>query len=162
MHANVTVFVFINFFIQLTKLAKRIFHSSVLREDLAESCVKARIKPKNVVRSVPTRWNLVAETLRRSLYLCSALEKLVMIERHNTAKSVQLKRFKLKKEEWELLIQLEPILSVNIFFLVQFYMLITNHSAFSQSNRKDVAIQDSPSIPSHSNYRCAHPNAGDS
>jgi hypothetical protein len=108
----------INSSTQLTKLAKRIFHSSVLHEDLAESCVKARIEPKNVVRSVLTRWNSVAETLRRSLYLRLAIEKLVAIERHNTAKSARLKRFKLKKEEWDLLMQLEPILSVNFIFLV--------------------------------------------
>jgi len=105
--------------IQLTKLAKCIFHSLVLREDLAESCAKARIEPKNVVRSVPARWNSVAETLQHSLYLHPALEKLIAIEHHNTAKSVRLKRFKLKKEEWELLTQLEPILSVNFFFLIQ-------------------------------------------
>jgi Asp-tRNA(Asn)/Glu-tRNA(Gln) amidotransferase C subunit len=54
----------------------------------------------------------VAETLRRSLYLRPALEKLIAIERHNTAKSARLKRFKLKKDEWELLTQLEPILLV--------------------------------------------------
>jgi hypothetical protein len=102
---------------QLTQLAKRIFHSPVLHEDLTESCAKARIEPKNVMRSVPTRWNSVAETLRRSLYLRPALEKLVAIERHNTAKSARLKRFKLKREEWELLMQLEPILSVNFVFI---------------------------------------------
>ena len=104
---------------QLTKLAKRIFHSPVLHEDLAESCAKARIEPKNVVQSVPTRWNSVVETLRRSLYLRAALEKLIAIERHNTAKSARLKHFKLKKEEWELLTQLEPILSVNFFCLIR-------------------------------------------
>ena len=98
---------------------KRIFHSPVLREDLAESCAKARIKPKNVVRSVPTCWNSVAKTLQRSLYLRPALEKLIAIEHHNTMKSARLKRFKLKKEEWELLTQLELILSVNFFFLIQ-------------------------------------------
>lgn len=74
--------------------------------------------------SVPTRWNSVAETLRRSLYLRLALEKLIVLERHNTDKSARLKRFKLRKEEWELLTQLEPILSVNIFFCYNFKCLL--------------------------------------
>jgi hypothetical protein len=109
----------LNSSIQFTKLAKCIVHSPVLHEDLTESCAKARIEPKNVVRSVLTRWNSVAETLRRSLDLPAALEKLITIECHNTTKSVRLKCFKLKKEEWELLMQLEPILSVNFFCLIQ-------------------------------------------
>ena len=115
---SVDVFVATNLHIQLTKLAKRIFHASVLREDLAESCIKAKIEPKNVLRSVSTQWNTVAETLRRSLYLRPALEKLIAIERHNTAKSVWLKRFKLKKDEWDLLTQLEPILLVRSSVLI--------------------------------------------
>jgi hypothetical protein len=67
MHAN--IFVSINLSAQLTKLTKRIFNSPVLCEDLAESCIKARIEPKNVVRSVPTHWNLIAEMLSRSLWV---------------------------------------------------------------------------------------------
>ena len=127
----VDVPVFINPHIQLTKLAKRIFHASVLHEDLAESCIKAKIEPKNIVRSVPTRWNSVTKMLWRSLYLRLALEKLVAIEYHNTARSAQLKRFKLKKEEWELLTQLEPILLVRSSVLVQSRILTIDHLAFS-------------------------------
>jgi hypothetical protein len=52
------------------------------------------------------------------LYLHPVLEKLVAMECHNTVKSMQLKHFKLKKDEWELLAQLKPILSVDFFSLI--------------------------------------------
>jgi hypothetical protein len=97
-------------------------------------CIKAKIEPKNVVRSVSTRWNSVAETLRRSLYLRPALEKLIAIERHNTAKSARLKRFKLKKDEWELLTQLEPILLVISRVLIQSQILTICLLAFFEGD----------------------------
>jgi len=92
--------------------------------------------------------------LRHSLYLHPALERLVMIECHNTAKSARLKQFKLKKDKWELLVQLEPILSVNSF--VELFDIICiayeASAALSQGDRMDVAIKDSPSLSSHPHY----------
>lgn len=102
LYPSVNIFIAIYSSIQLTKLAKWIFHLPVLHKDLIEACTKAKIKPKNVMWSVLTCWSLVAEMLWHSLYLHPALEKLVIIKHHNTAKSAQLKCFKLKKEEWDL------------------------------------------------------------
>lgn len=76
----------------------------------------------------------MAETLRRSLYLRPALEKLIAIERHNTAKSAWLKRFKLKKDEWELLTQLEPILLVISRVLIQSQILTICLLAFFEGD----------------------------
>ncbi|KAI0702202.1 hypothetical protein C8Q76DRAFT_633292, partial [Earliella scabrosa] len=93
-------------------LTKRIFHSPTLRQDLEEHCVKNSIQPRTVVRSVPTRWNSVAMTLERAIYLQPALDALVRHPRHQGSRSARLGRFKLTKEEWDVLKQLAPILSV--------------------------------------------------
>jgi hypothetical protein len=68
-----------------------------------------------VVRSVPTRWNSVAETVKRALELRKAIDKLVDMDRHNAVAKTRLKRFKLKADEWELLVQLRPLLVVSDF-----------------------------------------------
>ena len=131
---SVDVSVSTNLLIQLTKLAKHIFHASILHEDLTESCLKAKIEPKNIVCSISTRWNTGAKILQHSLYLHLALEKLIAIEHHNTAKSAQLKCFKLKKDEWDLLTQLELILLVRSSVLIRSQILTLSHLAFSESN----------------------------
>jgi hypothetical protein len=75
-------------------------------------CIKLKIPPKQVVRSVPTHWNSVAEMVKCALEIRKALDKLVDMERHNVVAKTRLRRFKLKSEEWELLVQLRPLLVV--------------------------------------------------
>ena len=96
----------------MTKLAKRIFHSSLLREDLAASCIRAKIEPKLIKRSVPTQWNSVAEMIESALHLRVALDRLVEMERHNTVAKTHLKKLKILSKEWDILSQLTKILSV--------------------------------------------------
>jgi len=96
----------------MTKLAKRIFHSSLLREDLAASCARVRIEPKLIKRSVPTRWNSVAEMIESALHLRAALDRLVEMDRHNTVAKTRLRKLKILTKEWEVLSQLTKILSV--------------------------------------------------
>ena len=98
--------------LQLQGLVKRIFHSPVLTDDLADLCHAKGIKAKKVVRCVPTRWNSVTMMLKRAVYLRKALDKLVVQPRHNTSRSAQLERFKLSNAEWDVLLQLLPILEV--------------------------------------------------
>lgn len=95
---------------KITQLTKRIFHSPVLREDLNALCIKHKVPSKQVVRSVPTRWNSVAEMVKRALELRKALDKLVDMDRHNAVAKTRLRRFKLQPDEWELLVQLRPLL----------------------------------------------------
>ena len=66
-----------------------------------------------MVRAVATRWNTMAELIGRALQLREALMLLVGLEQHNKgARGVRLSRFKLSKQEWELLNQLHPLLEV--------------------------------------------------
>ena len=82
-------------FWQITKLAKRIFHSSLLREDLASCCARAKIEPKLIKRSVPTRWNSVAEMLNSALDIHGGLDKLVEMDRHNKDAKTAIKKYRL-------------------------------------------------------------------
>lgn len=65
-----------------------------------------------MIRDVSTRWNSTALMLERALELREALKLLVVMEEHNKPRGVHLSRFKLSKEEWDLLAQLFPILDV--------------------------------------------------
>lgn len=50
--------------------------------------------------------------VKRALELRKALDKLVELDRHNTVAKTRLRRFKLKTDEWDLLVQLQPLLVV--------------------------------------------------
>ncbi|TDL13115.1 hypothetical protein BD410DRAFT_735692 [Rickenella mellea] len=95
---------------QILALAKRVFHSPLLREELKKICVKIKIDYKILMRAVPTRWNSVAVALERAIYLQPALDKLTVMDQFNTSRGTKLKKYKLSKEEWEVLKQLNPIL----------------------------------------------------
>jgi hypothetical protein len=105
---------------QLKNLGKRVFNSPTLREDLKTSCEQSKIKPKLMIRAVATRWNTMVELIGRALHLREALTLLVNLEQHNKGRSVRLNRFKLSKQEWELLSQLYPLLEVR--HLLQFFV----------------------------------------
>lgn len=96
----------------MTKLAKRIAHSSLLRDDLAACCTRAKIEPKLIKRSVATRWNSVAEMVASALYLRTPLDKLVEMDRHNSVAKTRLRKLKISPKEWEILSQLIKVLSV--------------------------------------------------
>ncbi len=85
----------------------------MLREDLDGLCEKHDIKSRGVVRSIPTRWNSVAMTSRRTIELEPAINDLVGKAVHNTSRGPRLLRFKLSPEEWQILKQLEGILAVS-------------------------------------------------
>ena len=96
----------------MTKLAKRIFHSPLLREDLSMCCTRMKVEPKLIQRSVPTRWNSVDEMIESALHLRSALDRLVEMDRHNTVAKTRLRKLKIMAKEWEVLSQLTQIISV--------------------------------------------------
>jgi hypothetical protein len=98
---------------QLTNLGKKVFNSPTLRADLKVCCERAKIKPLLMIRAVPTRWNTMAELIGRAKDLRPALNLLVNKEQHNKSGGVRLKRFQLSTQEWDLLIQLHPLLDVS-------------------------------------------------
>ena len=65
-----------------------------------------------MVRDVSTRWNSTASMVEQALQLREALKLLVVMEQHNRPRGARLGRFKLSKDEWELLTQLFHILDV--------------------------------------------------
>jgi hypothetical protein len=65
-----------------------------------------------LLRSVPTRWNSVAEMLSRAKHLRPVLFALCDQAQFNKREGVRLRRFIIEDEEWEILEQLEPLLEV--------------------------------------------------
>jgi hypothetical protein len=109
----------LTFTFQLTNLGKRVFNSPTLREDLKVSCERSKTKPMLMLRAVATRWNTMVELIGRALKLREALNLLVNLEQHNKgSRGVRLNRFKLSKQEWDLLVQLHPLLEVFSHFLL--------------------------------------------
>jgi hypothetical protein len=66
-----------------------------------------------MIRAVSTRWNTTAELIGRAKDLRLALNLLVNMEQHNKSRGVRLKRFQLSTQEWDLLLQLYPLLDVS-------------------------------------------------
>ena len=69
------------------QLAKRIFHSPTLREDLAASCEKTKVVLKQMVRAVATRWNSLAQAIARALELCLALDNLLSLSKYTKGRN---------------------------------------------------------------------------
>jgi hypothetical protein len=97
---------------QIRNLAKRIFNSPTIRADLETQCKAVKIKPLLMIRDVSTRWNSTASMLERALQLREALQILVVEKEHNRPRGARLARFKLSKDEWDVLTQLFPVLDV--------------------------------------------------
>ena len=70
-----------------------------------------------MIRAVSTRWNTTAELIGRAKDLRLALNLLVNMEQHNKMRGVRLKRFQLSTQEWDLLLQLYPLLDVSTIVL---------------------------------------------
>ena len=84
-----------------------------------------------MVRDVPTRWNSTASMLERALKLREALKLLVVMEQHNRPRGARLSRFKLSREEWDLLAQLFPVL--NVWHLIDNHKMPLIHWFYSRS-----------------------------
>ena len=56
--------------------------------------------------------------IKSAIYLRPALDKLVDMDRHNTVTKTRLRGLKLTKQEWDLMIELETLLSVSILLLL--------------------------------------------
>ena len=67
-----------------------------------------------MVRSVQTRWNSLADAIRRALDLRAALEKLLSLPKYQKGKA-RLTKYKLSEAEWMLLEQLWKVLDVSTY-----------------------------------------------
>ncbi|KAJ3558298.1 hypothetical protein NM688_g1007 [Phlebia brevispora] len=97
---------------KLLGLAKHVFHSPMLREDLASACENAAIPSKQLVRAIATLWNSLADAIGRALELCAAIDCLLTLSKYDKAGKKGLQAFKLSAQEWILLQQLHEILKV--------------------------------------------------
>ena len=66
-----------------------------------------------MIRAISTRWNTTAELIGYAKDLHLTLNLLVNMEQHNKSHGVCLKQFQLSTQEWELLLQLYPLLDVS-------------------------------------------------
>lgn len=94
-------------------LGKRIFNSPMLCTNLKSCCDRVKIKPLLMIQAVPTRWNTTARLIGRAKDLCLALNLLINMEQHNKMWGVCLKQLQLSMQEWELLLQLYPLLDMS-------------------------------------------------
>lgn len=98
---------------KITNLSKKVFNNPVIREELGKLCVANALKEQVLLRSVPTRWNSVAEMLGRALLLHPVVGDLCDMAQFNKHDGVKLRRFILEDDEWLLLEQLYPLLDVS-------------------------------------------------
>jgi hypothetical protein len=112
--------------LQLTNLRKKIFNSPTLRADLKACCERVKIKPVLMIRAVSTRWNTTAELIGRAKDLRLALNLLINKEQHNKSCGVRLKQFQLSTQEWDLLLQLHPLLDVSCHQVIPYHYLMSS------------------------------------
>jgi hypothetical protein len=106
--------------LQLRSLANKIVNSPTIKADLQECCVRSQIKPALMIQDVSTRWNSTSELIGRALYLRPALQMLVIMREHNKTRGVRLHRFQLSEAEWNVLVQLHPLLEVGPLLMFMF------------------------------------------
>lgn len=95
---------------QLTKLAYKINNSSGILEEWNQLCRAVKIEPYLMIKPVDTRWDSKSHMIARALYLKPAIEDICTrrsyVAKYNTG------RLKLGREEWMILMELEPLLGV--------------------------------------------------
>lgn len=65
-------------------------------------------------RAVATRWNSLAEAIKRALYLRKALDRLVSLSKYDKPKKKGgLRRYRLSDDKWVILTQLYDVLKVS-------------------------------------------------
>jgi hypothetical protein len=103
---------------QITNLSKKVFHNPTIRHELANLCVAnvPPLKEQVLLRSVPTRWNSVAEMIGRALVLKPVLFELCDKGEFNKRDGARLRRFIIQDDEWCLLEELWPLLDVCVMF----------------------------------------------
>lgn len=68
-----------------------------------------------MIRDVPTRWNSLSACVTRALYLRSAIDHLLVLSKYDKRGKQGLSRYRESTEEWKILAELEPLLSVRTY-----------------------------------------------
>ena len=96
------------------KLSNKVWNNPHIRAALAELAHEARMNSEVLVRAVQTRWNTVTEVLERAITMRDVLGALCDKNAFNSTKSggVQLRRYTISDDKWDILIQLHQLLHV--------------------------------------------------
>ncbi|THV00677.1 hypothetical protein K435DRAFT_656689, partial [Dendrothele bispora CBS 962.96] len=103
------------------------FHSSdTLQGKLIQACKANSLSPKKMIRAIDTCWNTMSDVIDHALYLRLPLDRVLSMTKYSkTDKGCKdLSHLKLSPEEWDLLIELQPML--------KWFKKVTEH--FSKSN----------------------------
>jgi hypothetical protein len=95
---------------QLTKLAYKINNSPGLVEELEALCIAAKIEPLRMIKPVDTRWNSKSHMIACAIHLRPAIEDIC--SKKSLVAQYKTRPLKLKREEWDILEQLSPLLGV--------------------------------------------------
>ena len=104
----------------MLKLTNKVWNNPPIRVALEEIAGAAKLDSKVLVRAVKTRWNTVTEVLERALQMREVLAQLCDMNAFNSPKSggVQLRRYTIEDDEWEILEQLFKLLHVSLIILI--------------------------------------------
>ena len=96
-------------------ISNKAFNNPRIRAKLEEIATAAGLDSKVLVRAVKTRWNTVTEVLDRGLQMREVLAQLCDMTAFNSSKSsgVQLRRYTINDNEWEIIEQLFKLLHVS-------------------------------------------------
>ncbi|THU77327.1 hypothetical protein K435DRAFT_702637 [Dendrothele bispora CBS 962.96] len=116
---------------KLRKLGKMFRNNDILQNELVQCCKTDNIEPKKMIRAVDTRWNTMLDVIDRALYLRLPLDRLLSMGKYTRKGKGKkmLVHLKLSSDEWDLLVEIRPIL--------KWFKIATQH--FSKSNRPLLA-----------------------
>jgi hypothetical protein len=110
-----------------------------------------------MIRDVSTRWNSTAELIQRALELAPALKILIVKAEYNKpGRGVQLKRFQLSPEEWNLMAELSPLLEVSFLRKLVIALLNSLKQDLPFGNKGNFEEQDTSDPPSDPYFRHHH------
>lgn len=83
-----------------------------------------KLKQLQMKRSVKTRWNSLSDCLKRALYLRLAIDNLLTLTKYDKPGDQGLHRYKHTAEEWTILEQLDPLLTVRVYYILSLLSLM--------------------------------------
>ncbi|KAK7689201.1 hypothetical protein QCA50_002610 [Cerrena zonata] len=124
----------------------------------------AKIKPKQMKRSVETHWNTLAKVIQRALYLCAAIDKVVSLSKYDKNGKKGLRQYRLLSMEWNILRQLGHVLGAfleatlhisksKMPLLHEVIPLIDSCTAILESAVTDVSNHQSIRVVMHPRYK---------
>ncbi len=106
--------------LQLVILSKKVWHSPLIRAELARLGQNEELNSKVLVRAVDTHWNTYTHVLERGIALKDVLSELCNMAQFNKgtgrsgSKGLHLQNFIISPEGWDVLEQLHHLLAVRL------------------------------------------------